>query len=364
MASYRYSQLVDATKDIRLITLLPGLISEDIKITITETPLGGYQQQPCPDRLSLQQIRETLPDGWEVYETTEGRYFFNPEKGGTSWVHPDAHIERSSYELPPDELNSRSGPEYEALSYTWGTADNSEIAYVLGPSGEGFTTIQIQQNLASSLRHMRHESNPRTLWVDAVCINQENILERNIQVSRMADIYRLAYRVVVWLGPESTNSKLAMSALEYVGSKVEVFKDGARHCSPTASISQRYWYKADTELPYDRATWEAILDIFNRPWFDRLWVTQEIQLANERAIVQCGHDDISWALLRRAAATIFDNRHIPLKQLSDRASQLKRLTWYLGGETFYNLLRVVGDRLCSDPRDKVYGVLGKCTPRY
>lgn len=356
MAPYQYSKLVDEARDIRLITLLPGKVDDDIEFTITYTPLIKPAERHT-QRLSLKQVQETLPLGWDVYETTEGRYLFERlETEQTSWAHPLSHIDRFSYELPPEDAEPDFSPKYEALSYTWGTKDSPETAYVTESPSDELSTLQIQQNLASGLRHLRHHDSPRTLWVDAVCINQHDIPERNTQVTRMTDIYRQAYRVVVWLGLESSNSKLAIRTLDYLGLQAETLKDNGRGSSTNSS--HRDWYRSRCELPYNQATWQAILDMLNRPWFDRLWVTQEILLANHRAIMQCGHDEICWTRFRRGQVCISTKRTLPSREFSDRALEVQIMMRYFPAYNFYALLRMAANRLCSDPRDKVYGLLG------
>ena len=67
--------------------------------------------------------------------------------------------------------------------------------------------LKYNKNRASAFKHLRYLDPPRRLWVDAVYIHQKDISERNIQVTHMASIYKLAYSVVAWLGPESHNSK-------------------------------------------------------------------------------------------------------------------------------------------------------------
>lgn len=62
---------------------------------------------------------------------------------------------------------------------------------------------------------------------------------------------------------------------------------------PAPGAAHPDWCRGGVELPYNMSTWQSILDLVNRPWFDRLWVTQEIQLANEQAVVQCGFEMIS-----------------------------------------------------------------------
>ena len=65
------------------------------------------------------------------------------------------------------------------------------------------------RNLAEALQYLRYENRPCVLWIDAICVDQNNIPERGHQVVRMAAIYPQASRVVVWLGPERDDSALA-----------------------------------------------------------------------------------------------------------------------------------------------------------
>ncbi|EON70018.1 hypothetical protein W97_09284 [Coniosporium apollinis CBS 100218] len=233
MLPYEYSKLNADAQEIRLVTLLPGEFSEDIRFVISHTPLIMPDERPS-QRMSLDDLHETLPPDWTAYETLEGRFiFYQDESDGTTWTHPDPSFNDALYEPRPELPYPGFQPVYEALSYTWGSTDNRETAYVessasLSPSSGPITaTIQIGQNLASALRHLRYQAEARVLWIDAMCINQEDIAERNEQVQRMATIYRLAYRVVVWLGPETGNSKLAISTLRYLGAQmVDRFPDG------------------------------------------------------------------------------------------------------------------------------------------
>jgi hypothetical protein len=94
---------------------------------------------------------------------------------------------------------------------------------MLGP-----TTLTIRSNLASALRHLRYQYKPRTLWIDAICINQEDYAERGDAVCHMGTIYKLANRVVVWFGPEERNSEIALDTLRYLGEQVEISSDGWR----------------------------------------------------------------------------------------------------------------------------------------
>jgi hypothetical protein len=86
-----------------------------------------------------------------------------------------------------------SKPVYECLSYTWGTQPANKNITV---NGQHFL---VRENLFNALRQLRR-GEARPLWVDAICINQADIQERNAQVSLMAFIYKRATKVLVWLG--------------------------------------------------------------------------------------------------------------------------------------------------------------------
>jgi len=133
---------------------------------------------------------------------------------------PARHDPEIRISLEIIQLSEENPPEFEALSYTWGSSENPVDIVIETESG--IQVLAITQNLAEALRHLRHENQSRVLWIDAICIDQGNLSERSSQVRRMADLFRLSKRVVVWLGPERDNSSLALQLLESLGTKVEV----------------------------------------------------------------------------------------------------------------------------------------------
>jgi hypothetical protein len=133
------------------------------------------------------------------------RFIFEDANENTTWVHPDPNCDplvwQELEELPPSGFQ----PAFEALSYTWGPEQGPETAFVdyeypsrnsEQATGRHLTAL-IRQNLAAALRALRHTNKSRTLWVDAVCIDQSNHKERSSQVKRMSQLYSLAQRVVV-----------------------------------------------------------------------------------------------------------------------------------------------------------------------
>jgi hypothetical protein len=121
-------------------------------------------------------------------------------------------------------------PSYEALSYVWNEprALNGSLSIMLHDRN-----FQVTGNLESALRHLRFCDITRELWIDAICINQLDIQERNLQVRRMKDIYESAKTVVIWLGPDQHRSDEAITSLsvlyrEYHTWSAEVDSKGIR----------------------------------------------------------------------------------------------------------------------------------------
>jgi hypothetical protein len=101
----------------------------------------------------------------------------------------------------------QEGLQYEALSYTWGDASIQHKIFI------GRDILSINQNLNDALRRLRLQDGTRILWVDAICIDQSDISQRNHQVALMGSIFSKAQLVIAWLGEESDESDHAMGIL-------------------------------------------------------------------------------------------------------------------------------------------------------
>jgi hypothetical protein len=176
--------------------------------------------------------------------------------------------------------------DYEALSYTWG---NPDIASRIILHDDSF--LPITSNLESFLRHRREKTEPTTLWIDAVCIDQSNLDERESQVSIMGSLYGAAPRLSIWLGPASSDSDLAIQEL------------GTLACGTVYE-----------KLPIlESNVMESIASLLRRPWWKRVWIIQELYWGAagfklEEAIVRCGTKEISWMNLVLACASMEMNK--------------------------------------------------------
>ena len=308
MAPYEYSALDEDASEIRLMTILPGRFDDDVFITM-ETVVLVKNNTPQYEALSY------------VWGSTE-----NPG---------DISVKRRRRKRPKSlPLRSRSQRRrLEACSHG---------------------TISVTQNLATALPYLRKEDIPRVFWIDAICVNQQDRAERGHQVKRMAAVYSMASRVIVWLGPESQNSTLAIHALDRLSSQSRV--DWHNLEMTSISTGERITRAVD---PFDDETWKSVEHLLRRPWFERLWIWQEVRLARE-AYLFCGNKGVPWESVRRAILYL-TKVYLP-KGLSHLVGRCYRINNYLGNEagnfdklTF--LLDNARSASCSDPRDKIFAVL-------
>ena len=300
MAPYEYSALDEDASEIRLMTLLPGRFEDDVFITM-----------------------ETVV------------------------------------------LNKERTPQYEALSYVWGSTENPVDIFIqarktkhpkwsslLGQSRQ--RTISVTQNLATALPYLRKEDKPRVFWIDAICVNQQDRAERAHQVKRMAALYSMASQVIVWLGPESQNSTLALRAIDRFASQLRV----DWYSYEMTSVSTGKVIVRDVD-PFDGyETWESVGNLLRRPWFERLWIWQEVRLAKESYLF-CGNEGVPWESLRK---TVLYIQSIPRPEWTSHLIErcFKIINYPGTTDTFNDLILTLGaarSASCSDPRDKVFAVL-------
>ncbi|KAI4944509.1 hypothetical protein J4E86_009568 [Alternaria arbusti] len=137
-----------------------------------------------------------------------------------------------------------SAPEYTAISYAWGDGVDTTSLVLEG------ATIPVAVSLHDALRAVRDEKEEVLVWVDALCIDQQNKDERATQVRLMGQIYRGAMSVAIWIGPEYEQSALALQLLQ----KVAENSIDSQHIRSTRNQDSL-----------------ALLNLFKRDYWKRLW---------------------------------------------------------------------------------------------
>jgi hypothetical protein len=260
-------------------------------------------------------------------------------------------------------VRSLQDHEYEALSYVWGDTSGT---HTLECSGMG---IRLTANLDAALRTLRFQDNPRTLWVDAICINQKNVFERSRQVRNMQEIYANAKQVLVWLGEESQKDAFAFYSLRQLqhqltnrGESWFLIRLGWYRDKSGKVFSGGAHRSMLTDIEYDH-----LIHLLYRDWFRRTWVIQEVASARH-ATVFCGNQSIPWETLAEVFMRLGDH-FLPVSQLGGeepqhsleniaaietaRRSQSGPLSMSL-----FHILVATSFSNCKDQRDKIFAVIG------
>ncbi|KFY34128.1 hypothetical protein V494_07032 [Pseudogymnoascus sp. VKM F-4513 (FW-928)] len=368
---YKYRPL--EAEEIRLIKILPGQLEDSLQIEIHHAVLHTPYKAPT-SRLRIDQLRETLPEGWQIFETIDRDYLFcNSNPRETSWDHPNSEIGRVLYAPLPDYPGDLFEPKYEALSYTWGDEMPQEKVRVMTspPPKVSITVVdtaeepdehgkmEVRLNLASAMRHLRLPDRARMLWIDAICINQRDDEEKSSQVKRISQIYELASAIIAWLGHGEDNAVRGRETLSAFGDEIEHTIN--YFCFPTPKATHPDWFEKTTALPFDADSWIGVADLLRRAWFQRVWVWQEIQLGNRNRIIMCGRTSKPWSMVRKTILALFGHASIPhtVARLIDRRRWIANIASTLDIETIIFSAALLK---CSDDHDKVYGVLNLLGP--
>jgi hypothetical protein len=256
-------------------------------------------------------------------------------------------------------------PPYEALSYTWG--DNVQTHRILIEK----CWLPISSNLNSALKRLRDETKSRRLWVDALCINQSDIKEREEQVPHIHSIFKHAQMVVVYLGEETEGSELIPELFRAYGYMRRLTKllfpedyDEVPELGPDVDTKS---------IATGSPSWSSARAFFGRPWIRRTWIVQEVLAAHDLTFI-CGNWKLSGDVVREAVVGFLEFPPVELfgRSSSDRSMeprveglhQLFRLLVMLpikpnhSDEDLINLLFLVFETKCQDTRDLYYAILG------
>lgn len=265
--------------------------------------------------------------------------------------------------------NHHDRPPYSALSYTWGP----DIAHInIEING---VKVSVRENLWDFLQQQRLHVNYGPFWIDALCIQQSKVHERNHQVRMMDSIYKQARAVLIWLGKERDGSDIAMQMLadwewdfEHIPPAVTVMRTihGTEMCLP-------YLEKGSFRKHVSVEEARNILKLFQREYWSRMWIIQEVMLAHRLEIL-CGTKTLSESRLRRFIKHRREmcnpqNRYSfvpgheeitssPAWPIATMRSALKKSH---EGTGFQRLLQTYGHHECEDIRDKVYALAGVWT---
>lgn len=251
----------------------------------------SYTEDPWIPGSETQEVRIRLIE-LEPVAATESRNGANGVPNGNGIHRPCP--EKSEINCRIFWTSLKSPDEFKALSYTWGEpAFTQEITI----NGEPFL---VTESLETALLHLRRPSEPLTLWIDQLCIDQSNDEEKAEQVRNMSHIYRAAEEVLVWLGPAVNHSDNFMDVWKTVGARAEYWDMLNKYTQDSFPNLQRILNRIDPNDPktieftrmvqgvmpmFTLDVLEGLVAWYQRPWFKRVWVLQEFSLADRVSFV-------------------------------------------------------------------------------
>jgi ankyrin repeat protein len=236
---------------------------------------------------------------------------------------------------------------YEALSYTW---DGTDKPYEIEVDGR---PMMITSNLWFALQHLRYTHQDRILWIDAICIDQNNDKERGHQVSQMAEIYEQAERVLIWLGKGTPDTDHLFDHLTSVRQRPRIYDLIKKN------PSEKEWLiggNARKDVIYQHRS--GLNHLLRQSWFNRVWIIQEVAKARS-AQVLCGTRSASAsdiAMLPLILGVEPDTHCQAILDIMPGAS--RKQSWWSQSRDLYTLLLKFRKSQASDPRDAIFALLG------
>ncbi|PTB66809.1 hypothetical protein BBK36DRAFT_1158765 [Trichoderma citrinoviride] len=246
---------------------------------------------------------------------------------------------------------------YEALSYTWGPPDVRENIFIDGRQ------LSVTVNLYLALQQLRQRDEDRILWIDAICIDQQNLKERGHQVQQMGDIYKQADRVLFWLGAGTDETDIFIKSMQLLHRLC--IRYPCKSCKLDDSRWEDLWKDVQLQLKAthgnsnlesrQRQGLEIILD---RPWFRRVWILQEVANAKS-ALLYCGTQSVSVRVLSIAPILMGVDPSPHCQAVLDIMPGIWRGTsWWSQSNSLYTLLKMFGSSEATESRDLLYALRG------
>jgi hypothetical protein len=252
-----------------------------------------------------------------------------------------------------------SDTPYEAISYVWGDPDLAETITI------DRCTVHITSSLYQALLDLRLKTDARIVWIDGICINQDDSEEKSEQVQHMPKIYAKASRVVIHLGPRSLDTDLGLRMLSRI-----LYLVACSKLTENKFLHEDHAVSLGFPPSADKA-WDALRSLASQAWFRRTWIVQEFVVA-KFAFFLIGDISIPWQVLlfglhtAQTTGLLFmmphENRTFrKVESALGRWYQLIRLhTKFQSGIRLplVELLRVLTKQEVSHPADKLFALQG------
>jgi len=283
----------------------PSSIYDEAPASSDKASIGSTSSVVVPAVARLGRTRAWRPS--QTLENTSG-YQYTPlldDEIRLLCLHPASFGDplSCSLKIVPMKKLTTTLHEFQALSYAWGN-DPPSYPVSLGDlpkSGECSSTAAstqsytylVRENLYQALQHIRLTDDYLWIWVDALCLNQDDQIEKGQQILKMPDIYSNAWNVIAWLGGDQESMKDVRRAVGLVPKLLNL---------KTLDVALREETPSEEIL----CSWVAFGRLLQRPWFKRRWVIQEVACAR-KLCVRTADQILSWLDFADAVELYSDN---------------------------------------------------------
>lgn len=281
-------------------------------------------------------------------------------------LHPGSGDDKIVCTLHHHVLQDEPQFNYEAISYAWGTMVKDHLILCNG------RPLYITKNLEEYLRQTRLADQERTLWVDSICIDQDNDIEKGHQVRLMGRVYSSAQMVLITLGNDETRRKPAKEAASIISevNQMVLRTLASPKCQDRDWDSFPFPPRNDPLLSDQR--WESVAILVDQPWFNRGWVIQEAGLARDAKILW-GSVEIPWIDLLRIYEWVYARAYIISSKFDVsiiylhidiyESRYIQEAKVFFSENSYYSfktlhILNTSRGLDLTDPRDRIYAFLG------
>lgn len=269
-------------------------------------------------------------------------------------------------------------PVYDCLSYAWGDLRETKQILIDGHAFEATENLVVALHQLRAHKHPKYHRN-ELIWIDAICINQKDNDEKSHQVQMMRDIYSNAVQVIVWLGKATPESTTALQSITKLMDNCPSFEDDPRVVRlsdwfiPRQHLFDVFSEFQQQDFDFDGQLLTGIGDVYNRPWWTRIWVIQEV-VVSKLTWVLCGSDALGFHYLSHFFGYCHNLASLPVREKSAQwhsmglqlvsrmpTIQIFDMPWkHRKIDLLLALSLVTIERLfdATDPRDRIYALLG------
>ncbi|CZR54135.1 uncharacterized protein PAC_04018 [Phialocephala subalpina] len=261
---------------------------------------------------------------------------------------------------------------YEALSYVWGVEPPDRFITL-----DNGRCLMIKPNLEAALKVLSKGKTDRLLWIDSICINQGDLDERSNQVRLMRKIYQQAQRVVIWVGAGKNSATEIINRFSGFQRQGKGHQWLSQHLDNPNNRTETHRHRSLTadyyeveHVDHSGGHWPALVEFFDRDWWQRVWVRQELVVSRD-AIVMSGPLSVPWTDVAAichwlkvwtpdldAKTKIHGGRNRSGAYAGEDLEYFKQTLKTKGKLDFEAMFLHARNCKATDPRDKVYAILG------